>query len=150
MTGEWGTYARNGGEPPRRIRFPFRKGPVMSAYRYNAVEWFEVATDKPEEARKFYGDLFGWTFSGGPTYSEITTPGAAKSNGGIFDSEGRFPNYAIFYVTVEDVAATLAKAESLGAKQVVPPTTMDGGLVFAQLQDTAGNHFGIFSPPLEA
>lgn len=116
--------------------------------RYNAVEWFEVATDKPEEARRFYGELFGWTYAGEDRYTEVTTP--AGPTGGIFDSRGEFPGYAIFYVTVEDVAATLAKAESLGAKTLVPVTTTPDGLVFAQLQDSTGNHFGIFTPPAEA
>jgi uncharacterized protein len=122
----------------------------MDAKRYNSVEWFEVGTDQPEEAKKFYGELFGWTFQGGPDYSEVTTPGADGPTGGIFNSGGRFPGYAIFYVTVEDVAATLAKAESLGAKTLVPATTTPDGLVFAQLRDSTGNHFGVFSPPLEA
>jgi uncharacterized protein len=120
---------------------------MMSANQYNSVGWFEVATDKPEEARRFYGELFGWTFGSGEEYSEVTTPGADHPSGGISDSAGKFPDYAIFYVTVEDVAATLAKAESLGAKPVVPPTTTPDGLVFAQLRDATGNHFGIFSPP---
>jgi predicted enzyme related to lactoylglutathione lyase len=123
---------------------------MMNAHRYNAVEWFEVATDKPEEAKKFYGELFGWTYATGGQYNEVTTPGADHPSGGIFDSAGAFPSYAIFYVTVEDVAATLAKAETLGAKTLVPPTSTPDGLVFAQLQDSTGNHFGIFSPPLEA
>lgn len=122
----------------------------MNAKRHNAVEWFEVGTDKPEEAKRFYGELFGWTYEGDGRYSEVTTPGASASSGGIFDSRGEFPNYAIFYVTVEDVAATLAKAESLGAKTLLPPTTTPDGLVFAQLQDSTGNHFGLFSPPPEA
>lgn len=116
--------------------------------RYNAVEWFEVATDKPEEAKRFYGELFGWRYTGDGPYTEVATPGGAA--GGIFDSRGEFPGYAIFYVTVEDVAATLAKAESLGAKTLVPTTTTPDGLVFAQLQDSTGNHFGIFTPPAEA
>jgi predicted enzyme related to lactoylglutathione lyase len=124
---------------------------MMNANRYNKVEWFEVATDKPEEAKKFYGELFGWTYKSGGQYNEITTtPGADQPSGGIFDSAGAFPSYAIFYVTVEDVAATLAKAETLGAKTLVPPTSAPDGLVFAQLQDSTGNHFGIFSPPPEA
>ncbi len=118
----------------------------MSAHRYNAVEWFEVATDRPEEAQKFYGELFGWTFGGDGAYSHITTPGSEKPEGGLFDSKGGFPGYAIFYVTVEDVAATLAKAEALGGKTIMPPTTTDDGLVFAQLRDALGNHFGIFTP----
>jgi predicted enzyme related to lactoylglutathione lyase len=120
---------------------------MMSAQQYNAVEWFEVATDRPEEARRFYGELFGWTFAGDGPYQEITAPGADHAGGGLSDTEGRFPGYAIFYVTVEDVAGTLAKAESLGAKAIVPATTTPDGLVFAQLRDATGNHFGIFTPP---
>jgi uncharacterized protein len=122
----------------------------MNAKRYNSVEWFEVATDRPEEVKQFYGELFGWTYRTGGDYSEVTTPGSEQPTGGVFDSHGRFPDYAIFYVTVEDVAATIAKAESLGAKTVVPPTTTPDGLVFAQLSDATGHHFGVFSPPLEA
>ncbi len=120
----------------------------MSGPNYNTVEWFEVATDRPDEARRFYGELFGWSFEGGGAqYSGITTPGSERPQGGLFDSQGNFPGYAIFYVTVEDVAATLAKAESLGGKTIVPVTTTDDGLVFAQLKDATGNHFGIFTPP---
>ncbi|MDN3354953.1 VOC family protein [Actinomadura sp. DC4] len=122
----------------------------MSAQRYNAVEWFEVGTDRPEDVKKFYGELFGWTFTGAGQYSEITTPGSDHVSGGVFDSQGAFPSYAIFYVTVEDVAATLSKAEALGAKVLVPATTSPDGLVFAQLQDATGNHFGIFTPPQKA
>lgn len=122
----------------------------MTAPRYNTVEWFEVATDRPEEAQAFYGELFGWTFDrmeGEMPYSGITTPVSDRPSGGLFDSGGRFPNYGVFYVTVEDVSATVAKAETLGAKVVMPPTTTDRGLAFAQLRDVSGNHFGVFSPP---
>lgn len=122
----------------------------MNAKRYNTVEWFEVATDRPDDAKRFYGELFGWTYEGAGRYSEVTTPGAPGPSGGVFDSQGEFPGYAIFYVTVEDVPATLAKAEALGGKTLVPPTTAPDGLVFAQLRDATGNHFGVFSPPQEA
>ena len=117
---------------------------------YNTVEWFEIGTDRPEEAKKFYGELFGWTYKGADRYSEVTTPGATGPSGGVFDSQGDFPSYAIFYVTVEDVPATLAKAEALGGKTLVPPTTTPDGLVFGQLRDVTGNHFGVFSPPTQA
>jgi predicted enzyme related to lactoylglutathione lyase len=49
-------------------------------------------------------------------------------------------------LVVENVAATVAKAERLGAKALVPPTTAPDGLVFAQLHDPAGNQIGIFTP----
>jgi predicted enzyme related to lactoylglutathione lyase len=122
----------------------------MSTYQYNSVAWFEVGTDQPEDAKRFYGELFDWSFSGadgGETqYYEATAPGADRPSGGVFDSKGRFPGYAVFYVVVEDVAATVAKAETLGGKVVLPPTTTPDGLVFAQLHDATGNRFGVFTP----
>jgi uncharacterized protein len=123
----------------------------MSAPAYNTVDWFEIGTDDPEAAQRFYGELFGWSFKKDETdstmdYRMITAAGADRPSGGILGTGGQFPNYATFYVVVEDVAATVAKAERLGAKALVPPTTAPDGLVFAQLHDPAGNQIGIFTP----
>jgi predicted enzyme related to lactoylglutathione lyase len=60
---------------------------------------------------------------------------------------GEFPHHAIFMVVVQDVAAVCAQVERLGGKVLVPPTTSKDGLVFADLHDPAGNHFGVFTPP---
>ena len=32
------------------------------------VTWFEISSDRPDEAQRFYADLFGWSFEeqGGP------------------------------------------------------------------------------------
>lgn len=123
----------------------------MSKPAYNTVDWFEIGTDDPEAAQRFYGELFGWSFQNDATdttmdYRLITATGADGPSGGILNTDGRFPNYATFYVAVEDVAATVAKAERLGAKALLPPTTAPSGLVFAQLHDPAGNQIGIFTP----
>jgi uncharacterized protein len=123
----------------------------MSEKAYNSVGWFEIGTDDPEGVQRFYGDLFGWTFQKDDSddtmeYHEITTPGADRPSGGVLNTGGKFPNYATFYVVVEDVAATVAKAEQLGAKALVPPTTAPNGLTFAQLHDPAGNQIGVFTP----
>ncbi|MQY08258.1 VOC family protein [Actinomadura macrotermitis] len=123
----------------------------MSAPAYNSVAWFEIGTDRPEDVKRFYGELFDWTFTAppgdAPAYEEITAPGAEQPSGGVFPSGGAFPDYAIFYVVVQDVAATVARAEELGGKVVVPVTTTANGLVFAQLTDSADHHFGVFTPP---
>ena len=74
-------------------------------------------------------------------------PGADAPSGGIFDTGGEFPDHAIFMVVVQDVAAVCAQVERLGGKVLVPPTTSKDGLVFADLHDPAGNHFGVFTPP---
>jgi len=124
----------------------------MSEPAYNSVAWFEIGTDNPDVTQRFYGELFGWTFQKDESddvmdYRMVTTPGAEQSSGGVMNTGGKFPNYATFYVLVEDVPATVAKAERLGAKALLPRTTAPGCLVFAQLHDPSGNQIGLFTPP---
>ncbi|GAA0813524.1 VOC family protein [Spirilliplanes yamanashiensis] len=115
----------------------------------NQVTWFEIGTDRPEVAERFYGELFGWGFSDDAEqsmpYRLITAPGAGAPAGGVFGTKGEVPNYAVFVVQVADVAATCAAAEAAGGKVLVPPQQGDGALVFAHLHDPSGNHFGVFS-----
>ncbi|MGK5672714.1 VOC family protein [Micromonospora sp. URMC 106] len=117
----------------------------------NAVTWFEVGTDRPEETGRFYADLFGWGFSeqGTPEASyRVAEPGPEGSiQGAVRDTGGASPNYAIFYVQVADVAAACRRAAEAGGKVLVPAKTNDNGLTFAHLADPVGNHFGVYSPP---
>jgi predicted enzyme related to lactoylglutathione lyase len=123
----------------------------MNAPAYNTVAWFQVGTTDAEQAKRFYGDLFGWRYTLDPNsegkYYLVSYPGADAPSGGIFDTDGEFPDHAIFMVVVPDVAAVCAQVERLGGKVLVPPTTSKDGLVFADLHDPAGNHFGVFTPP---
>jgi hypothetical protein len=75
------------------------------------------------------------------------TRGTDTPSGEISDTGGEVPD-AIFMVVVQDVAAVCAQVERLGGKVLVPPITSKDGLVFADLHDPAGNHFGIFTPAL--
>src|SRR6516225_1676776 len=66
-----------------------------------------------EQAKRFYGDLFGWRYALDPNsegkYHLVSYPGADTPSGGIFDTGGAFPNHAIFMVVVQDVAAVCAQ-----------------------------------------
>ncbi|SCL37948.1 hypothetical protein GA0070624_6045 [Micromonospora rhizosphaerae] len=117
----------------------------------NGITWFEIGSDRPAEAEKFYGELFGWTFEeqGGPGGSyRVTEAGAGEGIGGaIRATDGKSPNYAIFYAEVADVAETCRRAEAAGGKVLVPLRTAPSGLTFAHLRDPSGNHLGVFTPP---
>jgi len=119
---------------------------------FNTVAWFQISTDAPEVARAFYGSLFDWQFADadetvGTGYEMISYAGAQQASGGLATSAGGFPKGAIFSVLVRDVTETCAQAEEQGAKVLIPPATTPNGLVFAELADPAGNHFGVFTPP---
>lgn len=127
----------------------------MNAPALNSVAWFEIGSDKPEEVKKFFGELFDWQFKlntdlEGVDYHAAITPGAPAPGGGIFDHAGKFEDYAVFYVLVADVPATVERAKGLGGQVLMEPVTDASGVSFARLHDGAGHHFGVFSMPAPA
>jgi uncharacterized protein len=116
-----------------------------------SVSWFEVGSPRPEVAKAYYGGLFGWSFApdelSDGVYQVVTTGDGHPIRGGIFDTTGKSPAYAVFCVVVPDVAEACHRSEELGGSVLVGPTTVGGGLVFAHLRDPDGNHFGVYSPP---
>ncbi|HXZ71404.1 MAG TPA: VOC family protein [Streptosporangiaceae bacterium] len=118
----------------------------MSAPANNTVAWFEIGTPDVGAAKDFYGPLFGWSFAPDGPYTLITAPGADGPSGGIFNTGGNIPPYAVFVVKVADVAATAAQAEELGGKVVVAPNKLEDGMVVAYLTDPHGSLFALFSP----
>ncbi|MFB4311780.1 VOC family protein [Actinomadura sp. GTD37] len=119
----------------------------MGIPAYNTVAWFQIGTDAPDEARRFYGDMFGWRFAGDTAdegYELISYPGTEAPSGGLTGQGGP---HAVFFVLVEDVEAVCADAERSGGKIIVPPVTAASGLRFAHLQDPSGNRFGVFKEP---
>jgi predicted enzyme related to lactoylglutathione lyase len=120
---------------------------------FNGVGWFEIGTDDPATAARFYGDVFGWTVSRAATkstdlaYQMFTTGDADGLHGGLFATEGTMPNYAVFTILVEDVDATCRRVEEAGGKVQRAPEVNPVGVTFAHLLDPAGNHFAVFKPP---
>ncbi|ORW10123.1 VOC family protein [Mycobacterium kyorinense] len=107
----------------------------------NVVNYFEVGTPDADATRGFYGGLFGWDIGDSGDYRMID-----GDKGGVWDSSKTGGgSWAIFYVQVDDVQATVDKASELGAKVVVPLTD-NGPLEFAHLQDPQGNRFGVWRP----
>ena len=118
----------------------------MPAPADNTVAWFEIGTPDVTAAKAFYGQLFGWTFAPDGAYTLISAAGADGPSGGIFDTGGNNPPYAVFVVRVADVAATAARTKELGGTVVVEPIKMDDGMVVAYLTDPNGSMFALFSP----
>ncbi|WP_238012931.1 VOC family protein [Dactylosporangium sp. AC04546] len=118
---------------------------------FNGIGWFEVGTDDPASAERFYGDVFGWTVAGDdsrstdPAYRFFATGDPDGLRGGLFATDGRVPNYAIFAVRVADVDDTCRRVEAAGGKIQRPAQTNAGGVTFAHVIDPSGNLFGVFA-----
>jgi len=109
------------------------------------VVHFEIGCEDLGKTQEFYSKLFGWTMQEAGPAAMINT-GAGTGIHGHMSALGHEPfHYTIFYVQVDDVAAALKQAESLGGKTVVPPVDIPTG-TFAWFGDPAGNTVGLWKP----
>ena len=99
---------------------------------------------RPGRCAAFYGELFGWKLQsfGGGGYTLIDTNGGGGINGGIGKSQTGEP-WSTFYVAADDLQAVLDKAESLGAKTVLPVTDFGGAVTIAMFNDPDGLLIGL-------
>jgi len=108
----------------------------------NPVVHFEIGARDSAAAQKLYSDLFDWTIQDAGPAAMISGAGLT----GHITQLGHEPfHYTIFYVQVEDVAAHIAKAESLGCKKLVGPIPLPTG-TFAWIADPEGNTIGLWKP----
>jgi uncharacterized protein len=108
------------------------------------VVHFEIGCKDTKKTQEFYTKMFGWNISEqGPAAMIAAEAGGI---GGHISSLGHEPyHYTTFYVDVDDVAAYLEKAKSLGGKTLVPPVDIPTG-TFAWMQDPEGNTIGLWKP----
>lgn len=117
----------------------------------------EVIGPDPERLRRFYGALFGWDApAGAPVARAVSEPSsyafvepdssAGAAAGGIGGGPG-FGAHAVFYVGVDDVAASVRHAVELGGTLVMDvQRNEDGFVAVAHIADPAGNLVGLAGP----
>jgi len=116
----------------------------------NTLTWNELNTRNAEEAKAFYGAVFGWTSetSESPmmTYTEWFRDGDVI--GGMMHMGPQFPaevpNNWLVYFAVEDTDAAVAKVTELGGSVMMQPMTIEAGR-FAVVGDAAGAPFAVIT-----
>ncbi len=109
--------------------------------------WDELYTSDVAAAGKFYGDVFGWTGKVGEDamkYWHWLNQG--KDIGGMLPLQGPpgVPPHWMPYVAVAEVDASLAKAQALGAKLLMPVMDMPKVGKFAFIADPTGATLALF------
>ncbi len=118
----------------------------------NRVTHFEIQSDDPLRAVRFYSETFGWKISqwGEQQYwLVITGDGGPGINGGILPrptprpESGQPVNAFVCTVEVEDLDGMLARALKNGAKVALPKMPIPTIGWLAYLHDTEGNILGM-------
>jgi predicted enzyme related to lactoylglutathione lyase len=108
----------------------------------NPVVRFEVGAADDQPLVRFYGELFGWDLQAvADGYTLVDTRAGAGINGGIGRSQTGEP-WTTFYVEVDDLQASLDRAEALGGRTVMPVTELPG-MAFAMFDDPDGLLVGL-------
>jgi predicted enzyme related to lactoylglutathione lyase len=94
----------------------------------------EIRSGDPDATRTFFAELFGWTYSDGafPGYSFVDTGVDGAIPTAIGPLQGGEES-VLFFIGVEDVEATLRRAEELGGRTI------------QQVQHVPGVSFGVFA-----
>ena len=94
----------------------------------------EIRSQDPDTTRAFFAELFGWTYSDGafPGYSFVDSGVEGALPTAIGPLQGG-DDAVLFFVGVEDVEATLARAEQLGGETIEPAQQVPG-VTLASLQ----------------
>ena len=111
----------------------------------NPICHFEIGVRDQGKAGQFYTRLFDWKTESAPDGSGHTMLRTGTDVGGHLNTLGHEPHtYTMFYVMVDDIAATIRKAEELGGKKIVGPMPVGPEGEFAWIRDPEGNVVGIY------
>ncbi|MGV2941578.1 VOC family protein [Mesobacillus sp. LC4] len=124
---------------------------------------FEIHVDNMDRAKKFYGEVFGWTFEDYSEYAGMPYFGAVTGgedepgiNGALMQRQGPPPeanqplNGYACTMGVEDYDVTETKILNNGGVVALPKYALPGMAWQGYYKDTEGNIFGIHQPDSNA
>src|SRR4029450_10875284 len=106
--------------------------------------WVDIEEADVEEAARFYGVLFGWTFlESEPKLRYLIARLNGQDAAGIGQlnspdvTAARFPAWNT-YISVRDIEQAAARIVAAGGRITEPPSTLDAAAVTAACRDRAG------------
>ncbi|MBN3928887.1 VOC family protein [Streptomyces verrucosisporus] len=132
---------------------------VEGAFAEGAPCWTDAMLPDLEAGKRFYGELFGWTF-GDPARPALPgqsdRPGQGSHTvallGGrrvaslVRKPDGRLPTVWTVYLATPDAAATARRIRAAGGQLVTEPGTVGPEGVAATAVDPGGAVFGLWQP----
>lgn len=110
-----------------------------------SIVHIDIPSRDPEEAGRFYHELFGWNITPVPAAHYVVWQAGEGSRGGFPAlREGGKAGDVRIYVGSDDIEADLEKAKSLGAGIVQEKTEIPQGW-YAVFRDPTGNLIGLWT-----
>ena len=119
----------------------------------NPFGHIELTTSDHPAAKKFYAELFDWSYQDMPMeHGVYTLIGVGAGTGGGMQAKPMpdAPAMWLPYVNVKSVQATLDQAVSLGARVLLPFTDIGENGSIGIFADPQGVALGVWAPPASA
>lgn len=113
-----------------------------------SVSWVDLMTSDVEAARKFYGEVLGWSFEVGPPetghYTMCKLQGDSVAGMGQLPPGAPYPPAWTVYFATADADASAAKIRELGGQVLMGPMDVmeEGRMLMAM--DPCGAAFGLW------
>jgi predicted enzyme related to lactoylglutathione lyase len=115
-------------------------------HAHHAIDYIEISVRDVGEAKRFYGDAFGWQFTDyGPDYAGIVSPTPPREAGGLRKDPDARRGTPLVVLYSRDLDATVTSVERAGGKIVKAPFSFPGGRRF-HFSDPSGNELAVWSP----
>lgn len=122
----------------------------MVAFAEGSPCWVDASLPDVEAGKRFYGELFGWTFAGGagPEYGGYTQAYSRGRNVAALapKPDGRMPTVWGVYLYTVDAYACAARIRAAGGQMVMDPQPVGPYGTAAMAADPGGAVFGLWQP----
>jgi len=120
----------------------------MAAFAEGTPCWVDVSLPDLEAGKRFYGELFGWTFGddSGPVYGHYTEAysDGKRVAGLAAKQDGRMPTAWGVYFATSDAMALSRRIRAAGGQMVREPMSLGPLGIVALAADPAGAVFGLW------
>lgn len=117
----------------------------MAGMKHGAWCHIEIPTASIEAAKRFYGGVFGWTFTYVPEMKyTLYSAGEGEIAGGLFDPPPGTPRHITNYINVTDLEASAGKVAELGGRIVTDRMEVPGHGFFRVVLDPDGNALSLW------
>jgi uncharacterized protein len=117
--------------------------PREEALMAGQIVHIEIPADDTEQARAFWGSLFGWRFESYPGPSEYHMARIGDQGGAAITNMEPGKRGTRSYFDVDDINAGAVRVRELGGKADEPVAVPERGW-FATCTDPHGNEFGLW------
>ncbi len=111
----------------------------IESYQPGDFVWAELASTNPEGAKKFYCDMFGWSFADMPMPQGVYTIFSCEGEdtAALYATDQPRSSWGVYFNAPELETAT-EKAKQLGATVVMPPTDIGPPGAMSMIKDPQG------------